>query len=272
MKWTRRSALVMGVAIIALANLLALAGVAYNRGDEPESVLQLTQRELQLPYNWAGKKEDSGVALQLNWRVLSSDPDWPAYRWDAAWLDAAKMASLGFNTALSMVESKRKRGSSDYQRQLPREVYIVLELNGPASQTAHALAIQQARETEAKNKDGNGKKDAQFILDRESGESRLFAVDAGLDPQALRSRYPDRSSYVIVRGQVRPAWSMKNHPGAGIIEELLVSSINVPLGMHAVFDGERVRQAVVAGCPCGFDARVAFGKRGEPWLLALSKP
>lgn len=279
MKWSRRTALIAGLALVAVTNVVALGGAAYNRSGEPESTLRLTQRELQPPFAWTAKKEDSGLALQLRWRVVSvgapSTGIYGFYTGDGgspAWLDAPKMASLGFDTQVS-ADSRGASRTSPYERQLPRNVLVVLELDGSAYQEALQRAGQAAKEVESKNERGDGKKSAQAIMDREEHfSSRLFAVDVGLDRGALRSKFPDRTKYAIVRGQVRPASDQSNHARAGNIQSLSAATVNVPLDMRGAFEGIMPSNY---GQPDAqdqrFEATLAFGKRLEPWLVTAVK-
>src|SRR6185295_3092879 len=66
--------------------------------------------------------------------------------------------------------------------------------------------------------------------------SRLFLVDAGLDYDSLRARYPDRSRYAIVRGKVRvDSWMVKNTGSLnGSVSGLSVSALNVPVDLRGV--------------------------------------
>jgi len=278
-KWSRRHTLIAGLALIGLTNAVALGGAAYNRSGEPESILSLTQRELRPPYVWTGRNETSGLALQLQWRVLQGDGrNIGLYRLATysgaipGWLDRAKMASLGFDVKLSTASPDVGRGSP-YERQLPRDVLVVLELDGPAYREALERAAKTASEVEAKNERGEGKKVADQMIDRETRHSsRLFAVDAGLDRAALRSKFPDRTKYAIVRGQVRPARVSESKAAAGAIGNLSAPGVNVPLAMRGVFEGVT---------PDGYDqpsagdkrfeARLAFGRRLEPWLVSAAK-
>ena len=103
--------------------------------------------------------------------------------------------------------------------------------------------------------------------------SRLFAVDAGLDPAALREKYPDRSHYAIVPGLVRLASyrrGMDDVP-VGYVENLSVASVNVPARYRAPFasaykDTEEARPG--AG---NFEVTVAFGRRLEPWVVDVQR-
>ncbi len=278
MKWTRKTALIAGLALITTTNLVALGGAAYNRSGEPDSVLSVTQRELRPSYAGVGRKENSGLTLHLRWRVLPQAEITSVYAFDGegggapAWLDAAKMAELGFEQKTT---THRSGAEADWrrERQLPRDVLVVLELDGPVYQQALERARQAAKEVELKNDRGEGKKDAQEIIDREErASSRLFAVDAGREREALRAKYPDRQKYAIVRGQVRPAWEASGKVGGGMLYDLSAEAINVPLETRGAFEGvspPSYQRSKDEGRH--FEAKVAFGQRLEPWLIAAAQ-
>jgi len=279
MKWSRRHALIAGLALIALTNTVALVGAIYNRSGEPESTLRLTQRELQPPYYWS-KRENSGIALNLRWRVLQEGAnDAASYRWGSMgrgdsppWLDRAKMASLGFDVGRADSELDDRRS---FGRELGRDVLLVLEFDGPAYQRSLVGAAEAASKLEKKNEAESSKLAAQ-ILDRErNANSRIFVVDAGLDLAALRAKYADRSKYAIVRGQVRPAWrpvrNTKSH--SGYVSALNVEAINVPLEFRDAFEGASPENeyAPTTATKVRYEATVAFGKRLEPWITAAAR-
>jgi hypothetical protein len=260
--------LVAGVGLIVLVNAIVLGGVAYNRSGAPESALRLSERELSSSYRYDGNKENSGLTLALHWRVLPADShDAQKYAWALAsnggfpdWLNSAKMLALGFEKP---TVSQALDGQSRTRQPLPRDVLLVLELDGVAYQAALARAVQFSETASAQEK-----KQASDALKREQGEnSRLFVVDAGLDVVALRARYPDRNRYAIVHGQVRPNWAIEKDGAApvGYISGVSASSLNVPLEWRHVFDGasavHRDGQTAVR-----YAVDVKFGQRLEPWI------
>lgn len=277
MKWTRQTALIAGLALVTTTNLVALGGAAYNRSGEPDSTLAVTQRELQLPYEGFRRSENSGLTMHLRWRVLQTTEIKSVFAFDGegggspAWLDAAKMAELGFDQKPPV-----NRAGTDadwrHQRQLPKDVLVVLEMDGPVYQQALEHARHAAKEVELKNERGEGRKDAQEIIDNEEHRrSRLFAVDAGRDREALRAKYPDRQKYAIVRGQVRPTWEASGKV-SGSLYDLSAEAINVPLELRGAFEGvsppsyQRTKDE-----GRHFEAQVAFGQRLEPWLVAATQ-
>jgi len=283
MTWSRKYTLVAGLGLIALTNAIALFGVVYNRSGAPEATLRLTQRELRTPYRWYGGRENSGLALSLVWRVLNErSPEIQIYGYvgtggTPAWLDKAKMEALGFNTSAAAASSDRSR--MRYEKQLPREVLLVLELEGPAYQRSLELATQYLAREEAKRASSPGDKNldsrvknVREALEREtSGNSRLFVVDAGLEPSALRAKYPDTSRHAIVRGQVRLVSFDTPSGGIGYVSGLSIGSINVPFALRDVFGGATLVVDFDQRNRAPFEATVAFGKRFEPWITVAAK-
>jgi hypothetical protein len=284
MTWSRKHTLIAGLGLIALTNAVALVGVVYNRSGGPETTLRLTQRELRTPYRWYGNRENSGLALSLIWRVLSERS--PEVQIDGyvgtggtpAWLDKAKMEALGFDVSAPAAYSDLRR-QMRYEKQLSREVLLVLEMDGPAYRRSLELAAQYLAREEAKLASNPGDtglgtrvKNIREALEREtSGNSRLFVVDAGLEPSELRAKYPDTSRHAIVRGQVRLVSFAVPTAGIGNIRGLSIESINVPFALRDVFGGAAQIVEVDQRNRAPFEATVAFGKRFEPWITAAAK-
>lgn len=291
-RWPRNSpgALLAGIALIVASNAVALLGVTWNRAGPPESQLVLSERELQNP-EWWRNRENSGITLQLSWRVpLPSDPradhwSYPSTgRGAPGWLDAAKMRSLGFALPAAG-DGSRAGGEPDLRekRQRTREVLLVLELDGPERHRSLAAAqarVEKAKALAAANPDKNEFKErlerAQEALTEEDAEaSRLFAIDAGLDPATLRARYADRSRFAIVRARVG-LWQTGGRgedTRRGFIHEVVNDAVNVPLPFRPIF--EREPQPAPSGGtarPQPFTATIAFGQRLEPWLVSATRP
>jgi hypothetical protein len=277
--WTRAHTLAAGATLIVLTNAIALAGAFLNRNAEAESRVTLSERELALPYGGYRQAENSGLALQLNWRVLDEDPD----HWDhgyarhggqPAWLDAAHLTSLGFDTTAGAATSEARQR---FTRQLPRQVLLVLELEGPAWQQAVIRARENAARQTAAAAANPGSE--QFAKQAEAGRarlaleethaSRLFAIDAGLDADALRRRYPDRSRHLIVRGSVRPAERGQDgdHHLAGHVSQIAIAQVNVPFALRPVLEPLRnaPRPAPDQQAP-RYEVQLAIGQRLEPWI------
>jgi len=256
--------------MIIATNAVALFGVAYNRSGTPDSELRLSERELSAPYAWGLRKENSGLSLSLVWRA--GEP----YGSMAAWLDRAKLSELGFDMSQPAATSARRRY---YETVRSKEVYLVLELAGPAYQAALDAARKRAEDDRAKSLaqpgDARLKMQAttsvQQLYHEERDASRLFAVDAGLEAGALRAKYPDRSRYAIVRGRVRPVVQAGGARVGGYVTAVINDRVNVPLDMRKAFEGVPPRSYGFPGryTGPGFEATVAFGMRLEPWLVGV---
>jgi hypothetical protein len=272
-----------GLLVLALTNAVALGGAFWNRSGDPDATLHLTQRELSLADSRYGSRENSGLSLHPVWRVLAADDTREQFYFMSygsggapAWLDREKMESLGFVASGFVPHSERAR--KRYEKQLPREVLLVLELDGPAYRSALELTGERAALVLAKpflpedKSAEERRKNARDGLDWErSRSSRLFVVDAGLHVDALRARYPDRERYAIVRGEVKP-WIVnpKAERPAGYVSRVSVASINVPLGLRNVFDDARLSEyGPVPKTP--LQATVAWGRRLEPWLVEAAR-
>ncbi len=282
-KWTRTHTLAAGIVLILATNAVALLGVAYNRG-AAESTLKLTERELHLPYSWGFGKENSGIALTLQWRVLAergsgffgNGISFAGFGNAPGWLDKTKLAALGFDVSRS---EDTPEGRMYYDKMLPKEELLVLELDGPAYRAALARMQQDLQDQEAIEKANPGKKEfedraknAREALDHEEHvNSRLFVVDAGRDSASLRARYPDRNHYAIVRGQIQPRIIEinNNRKLVAYISGLSISGINVPARYRQLFQSlqKSARTNQYGFTPSPFDVSVAFGRRLEPWIV-----
>ena len=262
-RFNRRHGLLAGLALILLINAFALAGVWYNRSGEPDSRLPLSERELSRGYQ--DMRENSGLSLQLQWRMLAS-PDGDL-RYNRR-LDEAQMRQLGFPAPDAADCTPRCR------RQAEREVLVVLELDGPAYREAlrrQQERLEQARQALAalpEDKPLAQRRDsAQRELDQLERDTRLYAVDVGRDRDALRQRYPDRQRYAIVHGLVRPSYGERQLNG--YLRQLSIEQINVPQRWRPQLGRLPVGRSSAAGTPQQ-RIEVAFGQRLEPWISAVA--
>jgi hypothetical protein len=282
MKLTPLKTLAAGAALILLVNVVALSGVYFNRSGEPDARLTLSQRELGVPWDWRVPRDNSGLVLGLNWRV----PDGSAVEYSYGgygyhggtpdWLDEPRMKALGFDTA-AVAESGE--GRRRFERQLPREALLVLELAGPSWQQAlerarvNAARHEAARLANADSKEFVAKAKHAQVKNEETRNSRLFAIDLGLDRAALRAKYPDRGRYLILKATLRPRLETQDKKTrvTGYVSELAVQRINVPHALRPVLEpGLRKLPHTPIAPDAMFEATVAVGQRLEPWIEAIS--
>ena len=181
----RRAAWIAAGVLLA-ANALAFAGIAWNRS-ATTAELTLTERELAGAY--AGP-ESTAVGLRLVWETEDS----------RTLLNRESLARLGFDTGRDPGGEGAARW---YERQLPRDAYVVLEYDGEAWQRGLAEKRRALEELERK---AAGEVDPEAV-ERErkalasfrANHSRLFAVAVGRNPAELRRRFPDRGRYLVLR-------------------------------------------------------------------------
>jgi len=269
---------ILGFALILIANAIALLGVSSNRSGKTEALIELTERELTLPC--APNDENSGLALHLNWRIAQESKDDLDRFWGnwgiPVWLDAQKLSELGFviDGTCSQEDSKRKEP-------LPREAFVALEYDGESYQKTLQNAQRVLKKAEAALAGNENDKD---LRDRFKGaeenlgaerawKSRLFAIDAGLDPGKLRERYPDRSKFIITRGIVELTCRPDKIAAAGRISYIRVDKINVPLSYRKFLDSMMAQDNLEK---CGqksprYKVQLAYGSRFEPWLQRIDE-
>jgi hypothetical protein len=304
-KVTQKWLLGAGALVLVLTNAVALVGVAYNRASPPDTVLTLSERELGPELSWMWREgENSGLDLHLQLRgeappnprlgnnELDTFSNFSAFG-PLQWLDKDKLTALGFSVAMAPKETDSEKL---YGRSLGRDVLLVLELDGPtrnrALQAAHerVTRLEQAsleQEGVTTSKDGSGiqrrlQTARESLASEEQDRSRLFIIDAGLDDASLRQKYPDRSHYAIVRGNIRPVFIGYGASGKlyGTVTAVRCDSIHVPLQFRAAIPIEpahagRVDAVYLPRLPGSknkqpFTAQVAFGRRLEPWVASAS--
>lgn len=272
-----RYRMLIALALLLAVNAFVLAGVAANRRGTPDATPAMTERELPLAWSWRDD-ENSGVALTLNWH--HHDAEW-------GWFDRQKLMDLGIDAGrLDDPDSARR-----YYRSLPVKAYAVLEYAGPAWE--RFLMDKHAERDGLDDLVVDGKMEVEAAARRHKEiavelrvASRLFAVDVGADPEALRARYPDRSRYLVAPAEVRavadwPAGKDGERPQRrvhGRIERILTDTIHLPRPFHAVMAQlpERERLYANRGYYHADDAlrphyrvQLHFGQRYEPWVVAV---
>jgi hypothetical protein len=284
-----RAALIAGYAVLVAANAMVLGAALWNRWGGPRAQIELTERELTMPLS--REKDDTGVVLTLMTtdqvpaiRMAYENYPWRrASAFDHPWLDRAKLRSLGFDVDLDPTDASAK---DYYGKALPRPVFVAFELDGDAWRGW--LARQEKRiEALSAEADGAALAARRLAVDREM-RSRLTAVDADTDAEALQHRYPDSRRYLVVPAVINP--EVVESPNApptlvGKISQLVVEQVLVPLALVPRLEPflpritgrelrEKTRAAATSGLPAPtpprYRAVVAFGRRREPWLVSVT--
>lgn len=189
--------------------------------------------------------ESSVVLLRWNWDTDSGEA---RNRHRPVWLDPAKLESLGFDCR---VPPDAPFAEKHYGSQLPREVVLVLR-QSPSN------ALESGEESEA---------------------APLKVVDAGLDPSALRLRYPDSHTHALVRGTVRPGIhrnspqnSTERHPRilGGWILSLRPDVVFVPAPLGRLLPAHTQKRTTNPEPRENADARQSSSPPPEPWSVTVA--
>jgi len=234
----RRFGWLIAIAIVLVANGVALLGAAWNRGGVPEASVVLTERELPLVRL---DEDNTGTALRLVWNGGRRAQDW---------LDVPTLEQLGFDCS---VPPDAPTAADHYREQPGRQAWVVLEYEGQAYRDRLA-----ASETEKQ---------------RESveQESRLYAIEVGRDPGALRQRYPERDRFIVLPAVIDVRWE----PESGADDEPRAARIEGYIAWSAVsrVHVSRRHAELFAGLPDDGRPRYAvtlnFGRRYEPWIAGV---
>lgn len=270
-----RGLFLLGFFVLVVTNIVVISGVASNRSGEPESQITLTERELQLPYKIY--KENSGLSLRLKWRTFSDKKNGNYRSGSPAWLNSQKLNSLGFNPSSN---NNLDIDTSSLKRPIPKEVFIVLENNGEPYQQSVKRAEKTLEKEEILFKSNpdderllNNVERAKKILNRERiKESRLFAIDAGLEPDKLRKKYKDQNRFIITKGIIKARYTYNNDKKIfAYVSRLSLKNIYVPLKHRKIFDSilNSSKSKINGIQPPRYEVKLAFGSRFEPWIMSV---
>ena len=275
-----RKLTIISVLFLLLINVIALAGIAYNRSGTPLSSIELTERELPVRYSYSENSENSGLSLILAWQTLDTYGD-RAYQFrrygSPAWLDHKKVPALGFD--MQKLSRDTEPGSINVYNKT-RVATLVLEYQGESYRKALELAedrVAALKKNVAKDSADVELSNRLRLQEKELArdkisESRLFVIDAGLDTQALMKKYPDRSKYLFMQGKIGLSWN--NGVIVGGIRGLLIGDVHVPLPLSTrlsgLSTGSRYYHYDKNPVPPRYRVRLNIGKRFEPWVISVA--
>jgi len=244
--------------LLTIASLVGLNG--WNRSAGPRQIIELTERELRLPFGFddglRGLRD--GVPLELH--LQTEDRYEPL---DARnWLSEDRLRALGFSLGVPVSSGEASRA---YRRVPPRLGWVVFEYDGPAFRE-----IERRRMLE---------REKQTIEpDRSQPEpTRLVPVDAGPDFDALRARYP--SGHLIARAIIRLNYLGPSDRGPllyGTIKQIVPSTISVPAHLRETLTSLAPRPSTGPDgphtlVPPRYTAEVASGPLGILYLRAVTR-
>lgn len=248
-----RIAVPAAVVLMVVASIVGLS--SWNRSAEPRQVIELTERELSLPFGYEDGLRD-GAPLKLH--LLAE------YRTDALdarnWLSEERLRGLGFTIA---VPAAAPEAAHTYRRVPPRLAWVALEYDGPAFQ-----AIEQRRALE---------RERQPPYRGQPEPSRLVPVDAAPDFESLRARYP--TGHLIVRAIIGLRYWGPSERGPllfGTLDGIVPSTVAVPRDLREVLTGLPPRSSTGTDgphtlVPPRYVAEVASGPLGILYLRAIRR-
>jgi hypothetical protein len=274
-------------AVVVLANLGALVGVARNRSGAPDATVVLDERELGVE---TADREASAILLRLRYQTAFLDDDPPAARLGEAravrLLDQARLEALGFDCS---VPANDGRASSFYRDVLPRPALVVFAVGGPEwEREVAAWQERRRKQTETLVALGQLANEAKERARADVAEaprrlSRLMPVDAGRDGAALRGRYPDRTRFLILPAVVTLHWVGSPEVGGpslhGHLGEVFPLLLDVPRALRVPLDSLREPPQRPWLLPRGTALRldhtpryavdVSVGRAYQPWITGV---
>jgi hypothetical protein len=215
----------------------------------------------------------------LRWQNPAPQYEIPGIEWPG-WFDRKRLEELGFDL---QVAANEKDASRHYQNQRSREVFVALELDGAAWQ--RWLNMREPRLHLESRYTQEMSVEQRLEVERQT-ESRLVAVDVGLDAVALRQKYPDRRRMMILPGLARAVWEDARRPSAddpghpagvrGAITRVSIEEINLPRPMSRLLDPQfsytpwtyTGRELKIVPPPYAMILRV--GSLYEPWVTNVT--
>lgn len=260
------------VALLIAVNLLVLIGVASNRLGSPRAQLWLTEREVQLSMA-SEDDENSGVGLRLE---LNSDND------NETWFDNELLQQFGFELAPEDADFEER--TRIYNRALSRKGYAVLEYEGAAWDAFRRRNMQKLDDIDRDFARGrldveDAERRRERIRESLLSASRLFAIDAAVDPESLRAKYADSAHYAIVPVRVRLSTRYLREEKATSVYgrvNLLVDELYLSRGQQktlaapiAVEEAKEYHFYSHEGEP-RYQVQVVWGQRLEPWVTDVA--
>ncbi len=209
-------------ALVLLATIGALVGAAaWNRSGDVQS-LELTERELWLPWigwRYESNEVESDLRLAIQWQPRDDPQE------ARLWLTDAKLEAMGFSTG---VPAGAPEAAEVYGRSLPRVAWVAFEFDGPAwRQMAPALAMT-------------------LKSDELAQQSRLVPIDAGPERAPLVDRHRG-APVIVLPAIIRMRYRADPQRGPsvwGVVERLALGDVSVPSALREPLRQFRTRDRV----------------------------
>lgn len=276
--FTSKKLVWLAVGCILLVNAFILGKVYINRS-AVIAQLELSERELQLPYNYGFSKEDSSARVSLRWATPNTEPiniELNHWRWQhdrSLQLSAAHFASFQFHACTQKTRLHQKQSGwvlmefngksyTDYVAQVEQYHQLIMGL------TATANGELAEKELAEKRKDAT-----EFFTAAQTTNSRLFLIDAAAERELLEAVQRERQSansgqLIIVPAELRAGYyrcdNNEKRTTEVIVDNLAVESLYIPNRLATDFPSDNNMRPTVK-----FSALVNYGRLHEPWISNL---
>ncbi|WXL27638.1 DUF4824 family protein [Ectopseudomonas mendocina] len=264
------SQLFLGIGLITAVNVAILSGVYLNRQMPADSVVELSERELAVAFGRGSYDFHTGAQLGLRYR-------WPTVDGAEQGIRADQLRRLGFDVSPEPASCN----SLLLPRFSERKALLVLELNGDSyraeverGRQAQVVARQRLKAKPGSKMLARAIETADKDLEYQTMHaSRLMVVDSGLDPIELRALYPDRTKYVLLPVKLRPGIRAAAGASGFCVPYASATQLNGAIHLPVGFRAELVRNQTEGSRADvkPFIAKIAFGKRLEPWILSMNR-
>lgn len=274
----------LAVAVVLLINAAIMGKVLFNRS-EVIAKLQLSERELQLPFNYGFTREDSSKRVSLRWMVPNNEPidvavnsvELNSWRWHyerRLQLSDAHFASFNFPSCEKKARLQQKQSA-----------WVLVEFNGQSyndyvaqAEAYHRLIMGLAPIDSpglSEKELGERRKDAtEFFTAAKNSTSRLFVIDAAAERGLLEARLRDHpktadSNLLILPAGVHAGYYRCEKSDAKKtdvrIDSLAVESLYIPKDLAPNFALDNNARSNLK-----FTAEINYGRLYEPWIHSLS--
>lgn len=285
--------LLLAVITVLGVNAFILGKVWLNRS-VVVAELTLSERELDVPYQWGMAKEDSSLRLNLIWTMSGPMPS------EDEWYYLSRQQQRILRLQQPQFASFRFGSCTDgYQRQ-QRSGWVLLEFNGQSYQDylkqaeQHYAVIQQRLIAEAaaelnagmaqdnlqaaakRRQEQQQRAEEQWRVAREEA-TRLFVIDAAADRNLLQQTLakhsgPTAGQLLLVPADIQLSYTWCQDDKAEKQPEVLVNRLAVqslyvakPYAQRLPIDTDRQQKT-------RFQAQVHYGRFAEPWISSLTLP
>jgi hypothetical protein len=230
--------------VVMLAVMIFVAVAGWNGSGEPRLLITLTERELTLiPRGGLTATESSTVRMRIEHHYRHEPLD------ARNWLPESRLREIGF---FFNVPIGAPQAADAYDHVPARLAWVVFEHDGP-----------QWRDLERRSRLRDPNQVPVALM-----QSRLVPVDAGLDFDILRRRYP--TGHLIARGEIGVAYLPAANGGPllyGTLRGLIPHTLTVPHRFRPVLEG--LTESRDSATRPRYEVELAVGTLGLTYIRSL---